>query len=393
MNANSEEEIRARLTADMQKFNSNAQQNYKNYTTIFQDNLLTPYRQANEQLAELRKQRLSLLDTSDFYNKNNNSNNYSYYDEDQINTDDVTPYDKETEDDFDMDKDYAALMLAAKTANKFWEYAELRDKKAEKMGIALDGTGYGTDKAGNRFRYQSNDELYQQWLANQVKSSSSSSGSNSSSSSNTNKNTTTVTKPSQNSSTNNSSQSGGSVYNQVYGSADANTDIGTQMLNAKTEAEFWALAKQRTEKIALAKKMGIDTSKWPTNNDLYKQWKAKKTSSGGSGGTISNKNTMQYYASGLEEGPVTYTGLAMLHGTPSKPEYVLNNDQAYNLLRNMATTRLPEMKRTGTEDSCGTQYIVQGDVVLEGVNDPAKFWSGVTAAMGSRWNVTRKTKG
>ena len=32
------------------------------------------------------------------------------------------------------------------------------------------------------------------------------------------------------------------------------------------------------------------------------------------------------YATGLEQGPVTFTGLAMLHGTPSKPEYVINND-------------------------------------------------------------------
>ena len=32
------------------------------------------------------------------------------------------------------------------------------------------------------------------------------------------------------------------------------------------------------------------------------------------------------YANGIENGPVTYTGLAMLHGTPSTPEFVLNSD-------------------------------------------------------------------
>jgi hypothetical protein len=32
------------------------------------------------------------------------------------------------------------------------------------------------------------------------------------------------------------------------------------------------------------------------------------------------------YSSGIENGPVTYTGLAMLHGSPSSPEYVLNSD-------------------------------------------------------------------
>ena len=381
MNANSEEEIRARITADMEKFNSNAQQNYKNYTTIFQDNLLTPYRQANEQLAELRRQRLDLLDTSDFYNKNNNPN--GYYDEDDLNTYDFS--------DLDMNTDYAAKMLAARDENEFKKWAAYRDEKARRMGITLDGNGYGYDGAGNKFRYQSNDELYQQWLSGQGRNNSSnstpnrvtSSSSNSSNSSNrnnsnsnssgSNKNTSTIVKPSQ----------GGSASSSSWGGSD----IGTAMLNAKTSDEFWRLADQRTAKLKQAKAAGQDISKWPTNQQLYDQWLKLHPNTNKSGFTVTP------YATGIEEGPVTYTGLAMLHGTPSKPEYVLNSDQTYNLLRNMATTRLPEMERTGTDNNCGTQYIVQGDVVLEGVNDPAKFWSGVTTAMGSRWNVTRKTRG
>lgn len=381
MNANSEEEIRARITADMQKFNSNVQQNYKNYTTIFQDNLLTPYRQANEQLAELRRQRLKLLDTSDFYNKNNNQNGY-------IKEDDLNTYDFS---DLDMNTDYAAKMLAARDEGEFKRWAAYRDEKARRMGITIDGSGYGYDKAGNKFRYQSNDELYQQWLSGQGRNNSSnstpnrvtSSSSNSSNSSNrnnsssnssgSNKNTSTIVKPSQ----------GGSASSSSWGGSD----IGTAMLNAKTSDEFWRLADQRTAKIKQAKANKIDTSGWPTNQQLYDQWLKLHPNTNKSGFTVTP------YASGIEEGPVTYTGLAMLHGTPSKPEYVLNSDQAYNLLRNMATTRLPEMERTGTDNNCGTQYIVQGDVVLEGVNDPAKFWSGVTTAMGSRWNVTRKTRG
>lgn len=381
MNANSEEEIRARITADMQKFNSNVQQNYKNYTTIFQDNLLTPYRQANEQLAELRRQRLELLDTSDFYNKNNNQNGY-------IKEDDLNTYDFS---DLDVNTDYAAKMLAARDEGEFKRWAAYRDEKARRMGITLDGSGYGYDKAGNRFRYPSNNELYQQWLSGQGKNNSSnstpnrvtSSSSNSSNSSNrnnfssnssgSNKNTSTIVKPSQ----------GGSASSSSWGGSD----IGTAMLNAKTSDEFWRLADQRTAKLKQAKAAGQDISKWPTNQQLYDQWLKLHPNTNKSGFTVTP------YASGIEEGPVTYTGLAMLHGTPSKPEYVLNSDQAYNLLRNMATTRLPEMERTGTDNNCGTQYIVQGDVVLEGVNDPAKFWSGVTTAMGSRWNVTRKTRG
>jgi hypothetical protein len=385
MNANSEEEIRARITADMQKFNSNVQQNYKNYTTIFQDNLLTPYRQANEQLAELRRQRLELLDTSDFYNKNNNQNGY-------IKEDDLNTYDFS---DLDMNTDYAAKMLAARDEGEFKRWAAYRDEKARRQGITLDGSGYGYDKAGNKFRYQSNNELYQQWLSGQGRNNSSNSTPNRvTSSSNSPASSNSGNSPSKNNSGSSSSSSSNNKKNTPYGTNwSANIDYGKLMLVAKDDNDFWRLAKYRTDK-AYAMGITLGSAGVPSNQELYERWKKSKgytSSAKPSGGK--NQNNVARYATGIEEGPVTYTGLAMLHGTPSKPEYVLNSDQAYNLLRNMATTRLPEMERTGTDNNCGTQYIVQGDVVLEGVNDPAKFWSGVTTAMGSRWNVTRKTRG
>ena len=43
-------------------------------------------------------------------------------------------------------------------------------------------------------------------------------------------------------------------------------------------------------------------------------------------------------ANGILGGPVTETGPMMLHGSPSAPEYVLNSDQAYTLLKNLSTT-------------------------------------------------------
>lgn len=155
MNANSEEEIRARITADMQKFNSNVQQNYKNYTTIFQDNLLTPYRQANEQLAELRRQRLELLDTSDFYNKNNNQNGY-------IKEDDLNTYDFS---DLDMREDYHAKMMASRSETEFNKWAAYRAEKARRQNIDISGNGIGYDGAGKAYRIKSNSEIYQEWLA------------------------------------------------------------------------------------------------------------------------------------------------------------------------------------------------------------------------------------
>lgn len=93
------------------------------------------------------------------------------------------------------------------------------------------------------------------------------------------------------------------------------------------------------------------------------------------------------YAKGILGGPVTYTGLTMLHGTPSEPEYVLNSDQAYNLLRYFSTTQ-PEIAST-LSASNDTIYQLSGDIVLNGVNDPEEFWEAVTNAMDSRFSVTK----
>lgn len=106
-------------------------------------------------------------------------------------------------------------------------------------------------------------------------------------------------------------------------------------------------------------------------------------------GYATSKVKEKSYSTGIENGPVTYTGLAMLHGTPTSPEFVLNSDQAYNLLRNMATTRMPEMQKVSGGETQSTQYIVQGDIVLENTNDPAQFWDDVSKAMSNRHNVTK----
>ena len=271
MGATSEAQIRAWITADMEKFNSDIATNYQNYNTIFQDNLLTPYKEANIQLAALRRERLALLDVSDVMGKNNGM-------VDELKPDKYVPNMKDF-GDLQDNVDYAKLMVNAKTQEEFNKWAKYREEKMLRNDMNLNGAQMRFDSSGKQFRYKSNTEIEKEWK---------------------------------------------------------------EKGNRATGAEYWG------------------------NNS---------------------------YSTGIEQGPVTYTGLAMLHGSVSKPEYVLNSDQAYNLLRNMATTRLPEMERTGTDNNCGgTQYIVQGDVVLEGVNDPAKFWSGVTTAMGSRWNVTRNKK-
>ena len=95
------------------------------------------------------------------------------------------------------------------------------------------------------------------------------------------------------------------------------------------------------------------------------------------------------YASGIENGPITYTGLAMLHGSSANPEYVLNSDQAYSLLRYMATTK-PDFVTNNNE--AGTQYVLNGDIVLNEVEDAAQFWNEVTMAMDRRISVTKNNR-
>ena len=94
------------------------------------------------------------------------------------------------------------------------------------------------------------------------------------------------------------------------------------------------------------------------------------------------------YANGLEEGPVTTTGLAMLHGTPLRPEYVLNHDQAWNLLHNFSTIKTPEFNKTNTTNQ--TNYNISGDIILNDVKDPQDFWKKLMQTTSNRFNVTKR---
>ena len=109
-----------------------------------------------------------------------------------------------------------------------------------------------------------------------------------------------------------------------------------------------------------------------------------------SGGKVGNVY-LKGYSEGIENGPITYTGLAMLHGTPNEPEYVLNNDQMYNLLTNLVN-KPTETEKVVTNEGGDVNYIVQGDVVLEGVDNPAEFWNAVTKSISNRRNVTKNTR-
>ena len=126
---------------------------------------------------------------------------------------------------------------------------------------------------------------------------------------------------------------------------------------------------------------GRDGSTWTKNSD---------------GSTTISKNGTTYtvdkgHADGILGGPITYTGLSMLHGTPSAPEYIFNADQAYTLLRNISTMQIPEY--TPLLSNAGeTQYILQGDVIIDGTENPENFWDAVTNQMRNRYSVTKNNK-
>ena len=105
-----------------------------------------------------------------------------------------------------------------------------------------------------------------------------------------------------------------------------------------------------------------------------------------------NKWTGNSYSTGIENGPVTYTGLATLHGSPSEPEYVLNSDQAYNLLYNLSTARMAPYESKLNGDN-GTTWNLYGDINLENIDDPADFWNSVMQSAGNNWNVSKNNRG
>lgn len=78
---------------------------------------------------------------------------------------------------------------------------------------------------------------------------------------------------------------------------------------------------------------GGDGSHWTKNSD----GSTTVVYNGVTYDAVKYDSTAMKYATGILNGAVTKTGAAILHGSQAKPEYVLNNDQAYTLLRNLST--------------------------------------------------------
>ena len=113
-----------------------------------------------------------------------------------------------------------------------------------------------------------------------------------------------------------------------------------------------------------------------------------------------NQATVQWiyegqYSSGIENGPVDFTGLAMLHGTPSNPEYVLNSKQAGQLLKNLATISISPYQAPKVDSySSDTSSIINNfnfdKIVLPDVNDPEQFMTELVRQTKSQFSTIQK---
>ncbi len=478
MGCETEEEIRERITTDMKKFNQNALENYKNYNTIFQDNLLTPYKNNLVELQKLYEQTAQLV----------NSINGLWVNDNNFTTPDQLIASSASISELDLSHDYSRDMLVAKDESTFWKLADLRNQKASQLG---------QDLSGNNPKYRSNEQLYKEWKANNAGLQKSSklqknildknnnfwdaynqtdSRLKSDSVGTTDKwvndmcreyveyNNQYNTLLNQGMSVNNAElqtlqQQMSNIQDQIAQRMQLSVEeiqtIGAQMVAAQQNVYQQVMSMNERIKSAYASSLasgggavsigggfsvssgradavsgkdyiqnedgsytdlhtGHTTTKKPSGanseNTTSSAFVSENTSGGKGYGTVGNIDNKREeaeaargpdgkihvsdigkkkYANGIENGPVTYTGLAMLHGTPGNPEFVLNSDQAYTLLRNMATTRLPETKKVAGAEGQNTQYIVQGDIVLENTNNPAQFWDDVSKAMSNRHNVTK----
>ena len=147
MNCESEEEVRKRITDDMKQFNKDALANYKEYDTIFQDNLLTPYRNNLIELQKLYEQASQLV----------NAMNGLWVNDNNYTTPDQLLANSASKNELNLKTDYSDLMLKAKDESTFWALANLRNQKAEQLG---------QDLSGNNPKYRSNDQLYKEWQTN-----------------------------------------------------------------------------------------------------------------------------------------------------------------------------------------------------------------------------------
>lgn len=391
------EEVNAKIKADMLDFNSNVEENYKNFGTIFEDNLIKPYTEGLKELQELKEQESELLAPKDSRTTSptpqdivDSSIDYQQ----EINKIKLDPNSYDENGNLTAEAKNNIDILEAKRNQKIQQnnlkYAQTTNQSSY-TDPRTDKTiaDYTKEYYEARERGDWEAMAHANAMANFLR---------------TGKAEVTATAAIE--AVKKKSQAGGYSNSSSYvGTTYGITSAGTQSTSNTTSKDNTTsdntTSDNTTSKDTNTSKNNTTTNTNSNNNNNNNNNKNNSSSSVtvGSGNRKDTTyidfqgETVPSRANGILGGPVTYTGLTMLHGSPSSPEYVLNSEQAYNILRNMATTKLPEMTSNMANQNGGTSYVVQGDVVLENVNDPAEFWDSVTEAMRSRYNVTKNSRG
>lgn len=139
------------------------------------------------------------------------------------------------------------------------------------------------------------------------------------------------------------SSSGGRGSGSNYNISDIESRLSTSSTSGKSTTDKYGTSSATTKSGDTDYlQSAIDAAKRGDKEaaNAYLDAREKKVAETGKGGNVSNEEAralINSYASGIENGPVTFTGTAMLHGSPSSPEYVLNTQQAGNVLKYIAT--------------------------------------------------------
>lgn len=99
------------------------------------------------------------------------------------------------------------------------------------------------------------------------------------------------------------------------------------------------------------------------------------------------------YATGINNGPVTFTGLAQLDGTPANPEYVLTNDQAYTLLRNISTQKVAyesAIDNLINNNTCSGDTWNISEINMNEVQDVNAFFNELMRQTQQQYSVRKK---
>lgn len=174
-------------------------------------------------------------------------------------------------------------------------------------------------------------------------------------------------------------------WNNLIDDLENYKDKWSDIANAYTDAQDALKAKQiigaNWEKEILDKRLDVlENFKNKYNAILAEIDKVDNMSTAQAAGYTALK--LPGYANG---GEVNYTGLAVLHGTPNKPEYVLNNTQMRNLLGNLTKPRFTSVNNNGNSSNVYNYNF--GNIELPNVNNAKQFINELKSLVNTSKNL------